>query len=824
MEPDDEKNDSKQDEKDRGYVDKVLQEGRKKAKSTFSMIFRKILAIIIPILIKFAPLLVALGVLILAITKYNEDNGQEYTSEEAISGVLSNEEQFKIDKKVSGDEDDYYFKLDHDILSKYIEELNIAFTKGSYNEDIIGKDEDELSEDDINEKFTIEDITDWFGTEDEEVYKAYFAKMLRTHIASLYPKLGKYGTDENPTSKKDKKDNPIDEEGNYIVQGIVELQRVSMNSDGTMGETVQLSYVPYDEFQNMINNNPGEDILKKFSFDENTCEVFFATYTTEITEEVDSDGNVINRNEVGHYEKADPIHLSEVTSSCSMPYDFLYSLLKASKNPEWVMAVCDLLLEESEVVVTIQDQLKTVTDADIKDKAVRYETKYYEYTETVVESDSGTEIQGEWEEDEDRAETEYYFPAGQEVRNVTTNEKRTSVCSVTKAHTWFIDFETEFTTQNTEGEPQRLEPEYTEEDLERFNYYIDTPFPEEFPDPEIQKDCEKNQISYSDLITKATESSWKNVGVSSNFTQAPEINYEKFLGTFKNDTGRFYVGSIYDPEGIDIKYPRASDGELVLDAADSISDGRRQDIEWLVHLLSLHKDTEIHQKLMKYFWNIYTGEDIYDVSIEDITDLFGSSTLTQTSGGSYSSLIEFIQKQVRYWEGTGTIKTNAEGKECYEAYWDPYGEKVTIGPGVTTDCLPYFEEYGITSISEGDLIEVEIVDAVEEQVIKDKLDHVKGLISGLKDYQYAALTIASYNCYSLVQAFPGNYSTYWKETDDKYGEPLPYKLGTVSDGQAAEAMTTELKEKVNCDLYSNGWADYCHARKSFRRACKEKIL
>ena len=53
----------------------------------------------------------------------------------------------------------------------------------------------------------------------------------------------------------------------------------------------------------------------------------------------------------------------------------------------------------------------------------------------------------------------------------------------------------------------------------------------------------------------------------------------------------------------------------------------------------MHENTQNHEEIMKYFWNVYYGEEIYDVDIDELLDLFDTETTTSlvngiTPGGS----------------------------------------------------------------------------------------------------------------------------------------------------------------------------------------------
>lgn len=57
-----------------------------------------------------------------------------------------------------------------------------------------------------------------------------------------------------------------------------------------------------------------------------------------------------------------------------------------------------------------------------------------------------------------------------------------------------------------------------------------------------------------------------------------------------------------------------------------------QNIDELVELLATHYDTQTHELLMMYYWNIFYGEDVYDVDIDAILSLFDTTTFVSIGG------------------------------------------------------------------------------------------------------------------------------------------------------------------------------------------------
>lgn len=828
---DEDKNEEMQDSQELSGLQKGMKTLSKKAKNVFSMIFRKIIAAIgaAPLIIKIVLLLIVVGVIISAFSVIQKLFGDNNVAANASKAIFQNEVEIA---KVEDSDEGYYFKINSDIIDKFKKALNESYENGDYDVSLeIGEDDDEEIEniedddedtdeeeteyDEDDAEYTDDTLEDWFQTDDKEIMQAYLVKMLRAEIASSYPKLGDY-TGE---AREDRQGNKQDKLGNYVAQGIVQIQRTRMNNEGEVEEAIPLTYLPYEQdeededvsnlyFSELVQNNKPE-ALNYFSFDSQKGIIYYATYKEVV---VTTNGVETSRTYTVQENSAS---YKSLTAMCSMPYNFTFSLLQISENPEWVMAVIDLLLKDSEVILMIQDQMNITTHTEVN----------YQVEKTTTQTLTGDSYEEPYENTTIEIpywiygpiNTSYSFPAGEEERIITTTYTNTANVFIKKAKTWCMDFEQEAIAKTEDIPGEEIIYSYPDEDLAALSY-PDTPYQSNrssVPPPSkgatftiIEKFLSIDRLLYS------TKTDIKNYTWTISAVEEKRINYERFLGLWRNDTGSYYLGAEFKEDGIEVAYrlPEPNDNVKTYPSSEVTSSDSEEDIDTLIDLLSRHSDTQIHEQLMMYYWNKYYGKDVYDVNLDQLLDLFNTSIIIPLRGSAYNSLLELIRSQLAYWEGTGQITTNSEGKQCYVAYWDDHGQVVTIGHGVTTYEISYFYEYGITDINTGDLIEVEIVDAIELQIIQDNLNYIKGAVPGLEDYQYAALTIAYYNCPALVSGFAGRYDTYWTEADNKYGEELPYRItGGIGDKEAAEAMTQTLKRYVNSVLYSNGWADYCHS-------------
>ena len=166
----------------------------------------------------------------------------------------------------------YYYKINKDIIDKFITALNKAYEEGgddigielTFNsedydniyirtssgkskkikditddelEEIIediddndDDDDDETEEESSNgdEAYDESIFEEYFKTKDLESAKAYLVKMIRTEIAGSYPRIGTYqGEDET----EDNQGNLRDLDGDYVAQGMIKIERSSINKE-----------------------------------------------------------------------------------------------------------------------------------------------------------------------------------------------------------------------------------------------------------------------------------------------------------------------------------------------------------------------------------------------------------------------------------------------------------------------------------------------------------------------------------------------------------------------------------------------------------------
>ena len=141
----------------------------------------------------------------------------------------------------------------------------------------------------------------------------YLDRFLEAEIVTNYPYLGGDG-----------------------LQGTVYFERASID-----GSTKQLNYISYDEFYNMKENGNTE-IYDCFTVDTEDWTV-----------------HVIKNSAQGSFE-VEKINYKSMVEKFSMPFEFTIALAMVSQNPQFALAVVDLV-KDSRIVVTIAESKTTVT-------------------------------------------------------------------------------------------------------------------------------------------------------------------------------------------------------------------------------------------------------------------------------------------------------------------------------------------------------------------------------------------------------------------------------------------------------------------------------
>ena len=250
------------------------------------------------------------------------------------------------------------------------------------------------------------------------------------------------------------------------------------------------------------------------------------------------------------------------------------------------------------------------------------------------------------------------------------------------------------------------------------------------------------------------------------------------LGLLRNAEGTYKEENLleFDPDNRYkmkyVKYPIPN-----TTAQRSPSENIVTGAKMMIDDLEKNESTQNQAEIMKYLMYVYTGVDRYGGATEfdQLKDLFVTRTFLENSFVSSMST-SFIHN----FEGTGTSPVTPDGK--YVVYKNS-GDYPTVGHGIRVDI--HKELLIQAGAKEEDLvaggqIPVEIVDAVEQQIMNQTRSSVESKLSSagitLKPYQIDALVSRVYNCGmgGIVnsygkESFITAYKKYWKETDNELG-------------------------------------------------------
>ena len=242
---------------------------------------------------------------------------------------------------------------------------------------------------------------------------------------------------------------------------------------------------------------------------------------------------------------------------------------------------------------------------------------------------------------------------------------------------------------------------------------------------------------------------------------------------------------------------------------------------WLLQIIENNEHTANLLELTEYLMYKSTSENYgkveYDFSIYDLSSF---SDIYSSSSG-----LETFKEYLHAWEGHTGI---SEDGTKYRVGDDGYGHP-TVGYGVDIYNSGYKDRFIAAGydISIGSYIDVDFVDAIEEEEIQSKIKIVEEKTAGLNltIYQKYALVSRSYNCGSTGafttrngKTFVEAYKAYWnQDTDDEYkvtanNNMYNHKLYTeymskpnTSNGEYSKGL--ENRRKSEWILFKTGYYD-----------------
>ena len=245
-------------------------------------------------------------------------------------------------------------------------------------------------------------------------------------------------------------------------------------------------------------------------------------------------------------------------------------------------------------------------------------------------------------------------------------------------------------------------------------------------------------------------------------------------------------------------YPNFSTIYMSSDAARNNITGAE---DWLFEVLENNETTVNMLELTKYMLYCATGTD-FGVKTFDFK-IYNSRDFTEVGLGGSDLLIEYIHM----WEHASPPPTNADGTK-YIVENDGYGHP-TVGYGIDIHNSGYKQQFldAGYSIEIGAEIDIEFVDAIEDEIIGNKIAEIKSRTEGLDltTYQMNALVSRAYNCGTSGalgtrngKDFVQSYTDYWNPEDDQFEEKNP-------DANFNHSLYTNY---MNVPVYSAGEYSY----------------
>lgn len=390
------------------------QGGKKLGKQAIKSLFRKIIALILPWLLKFICIAFVIYLLISAVSHYLDILNSEESKDASSSAIdFSAGTEIKANKIAANAN---YITTDgaYELQFNFEDEKGNSLTESQAISDI----EKRLKEE--NEKIKLNQFSQSelkilgmlmnngieTGKYNEQQLKA-LAMFVKADIASQSLDL-RPGT-EKPEIKIE------DLTNNDEVYGTIELHKTTATTEdgeNVIYKEIKLEYVPYETFTSMIEATDNT-VLEKFSIDDNGNVVIAksSSSTVKYTYQYPdgsplSDSDMARLDEIRIGEDEDEYIIKEYVLSIDYKqyikkyiasYGFLSDLLLTTNNVDFCLEIAELAFN-SKIVLNIREEqvdVKTYHETDYTDTSLFYDyVKYgisgYKVTTTWTEVDSGT--------------------------------------------------------------------------------------------------------------------------------------------------------------------------------------------------------------------------------------------------------------------------------------------------------------------------------------------------------------------------------------------------------------------------------------------------
>lgn len=637
---------------------------------------------------------------------------------------------------------------------------------------------------------------------------------------------------------------PYIEGANYTdktVKGCIYLKR------GT--NSGYMSYINYNSFQEKLgtgkNQSDVENIKNYFSMDDEE-NIVVATWSrlNEVSESAENDYKQQGSTEGGYTITEYKINQKMITGQYAMSYKLPILLANLYSNEGFGIAVAELGIH-SKIELTVLDATTKVETVSKETLKMNYKATGTYTWKKVEEIESASETENETEANpqapvanpqvtpETQKETIITgnFPdfiwvedyTGQNKPYKTTTqitEENMITVKTSFLDTWVAKGQVTDITQNTNTPSPQSNTTKMDNEPKDYKEDPNRTITEQQKSEIIQKIIASQPEVTQDSITaiKATVYKYMTDHKMSSTITTTETTYtssdmeildntDKFLALIRADAnGKF------DKSGKLIEYIRKEGAE----GPDDIESAFLSSIDMLMDILEEDKEISDYANTMKYIYYKYTNNEKYKTELD--FSCYDTSDFTSTSESASKQFIKWLHG----WEGG---KASQDGKH-YIVESDGSASGLAVGHGV--DIATHGAELRRAGhpTTKGSKIPVDVVDAIEEREVNEKIKAVKTRTKGLDltDYQIYALVSRAYNC-GISGAFKARegktfkqaYQAYWdQKKDDQYGkkDKVNYKhklytkymhLPNTSGGDFLQGL--ENRRKSEWLLFQTGYFD-----------------
>lgn len=633
----------------------------------------------------------------------------------------------------------------------------------------------------------------WF--EENSVSKEYLG------IGDDYSTLKKFLEAEAVTSypdlrTRDKIGTEVPEEE---LQGCVQFHRYY--SDGT---NKVLEYMKYDEFSKKVaelgvkidDNQTQEqiyfsenDVTKKynelkdkFTIDKNNDLIIVGLYSSKTTvsysDYAKEEGNVEGKENTYNFNiQVERVNFQNVIQKYSMPFELCLALLMTTSNSGFCEELAELA-KDATIIIDVQDNITTTVIKDTYSYTANFEVKKFKfYKQTLEITDYAYVVDGKpvykTHTEEREGNVNGTWKGSVEADNYKTvintiNSNKIQLC-VRELDTWIANYKSIYvndikkdTQESTFNEEDEKEYSKAEQD---YHGYGDNVVCGELPKgAKVERETVavwEKKTNKKNITSITTTNNYYNIS-SSEVKETPE----KFLSLLKVDpkTKIFDLNNLRNNTEI-IKYEDV-EGKKVSPVDNLLSAE-----VMLYELLSSNSKTVILEDTMRYLIGLYKGTTTLDTSRFSIYEP-GEFIKVSTS----SSIAKFKQYLYSF---EGCTSLSADGTK-YKIELDG-GGNLTVGHGIDINANQATLKAAGYSINEGDYIDKNFIDTLENEIINNCIQKVENITSSLnlKQYQIYALASRLYNCGEKKQdgtlgafgvrngkTFVQAYKEYWNENND----------------------------------------------------------